>query len=209
MSLTRCALLVAVILGSHSVSALSAAQGQRPSTQRRNQPAATFIDTAPPPQELRAMVEGSVAIIHARVAHTGEPLVLPASAGLVGRYQTMRVLEVLTGDAKIAAHASVRIFEYGGTIDVDGRDVSTRFNGLPLRVGEEVVVFLEKPARIDGYTVAYGDAGLFRIDNNRDKVAVPPTVRALVRDFDARAVMSRAEFFDLLRRVVGKSQEDR
>lgn len=186
---------------------MAAAQNERPSNQRLNQPAATFLDFAPPPQELSTMAARSMAVVRVQVIHSDGPILLPNSGGLVGRYQTVRIIEALKETKKMPPQSLIRIFEYGGTVDVDGKEVSTRFEGVPLREGEEAVLFLEKPAGIDGYTVAHGDAGLFRVDNGKDRVTVPTTAKAFVRDFNARSSLSRAEFFALLHRAVGKEKE--
>jgi hypothetical protein len=108
-----------------------------------------------------------------------------------------RVLEIFKGDDSLKQGNPVLISQYGGTLEVDGREVTTSTGGMHrASLGEELIVFLKKWHGVGAFSIAYGPSGMFQL--SAEAVTLPEFVRPY-KEFGGAAQLSRTNLIEILR----------
>jgi len=84
-----------------------------------------------------------------------------ATRPTVYRDHTVLITEVLKPFERFDVNARIVVMQLGGTIDLDGREVSTNYPARLLEQDQNVVLFLSKDPRAGrvGFTVSWGQNG--------------------------------------------------
>jgi hypothetical protein len=150
-----------------------------------------------PPPALEKMWLGASLVVRVKVLTQGKPMLDPtASDPLVIRHPTAQVLETFKTTARAAVGDTVTLFQVGGTLMANGKDVTTVSSEPLLEPGEDAILFL-KSVRDGGFVSAYG-GGVFPIDPSTGDIAVPALDRR-VSDFGGRATVPRDDVLRVLR----------
>jgi hypothetical protein len=136
---------------------------------------------------------GRVVASHQRVApptyRGGSP-----SPFIVHQFQ---IAETLKGDLP-GRQPSIQVLQPGGTVVSGGTQYTIVTDAFPiLKIGQEAVLFLERPVSTDGRTVCFGPAGAFLLED--ESVRVPSLVRQRMTTFSGKPLMDKGEFLKLLR----------
>jgi hypothetical protein len=168
---------------------------------RSAQPKITFVDAAPPPATLRAMVNAVACVVHARVEKVGLPAANPATGATVSRRIDMRVLQALRGCPILQSPISV--VHIGGSVDVSGTTVQT-YGPIQrqFQVGNEAVLFLMPAKQKDAFNVIFGEAGVFWAADDGASFSLPYAIRKY-DEFGGRSTIPRAELWDILAKLGG------
>jgi hypothetical protein len=145
-------------------------------------------------------------VVYGTVTKTGEPQHRRTSRGrdYVFRFQSVKVREVLSPrtNVKDKDSATIAIWQSGGTLVVDGREVSTAYDEMFLHPGDVVVLFLRRAA--DGsFSIAYGPGGLIRLDDAKGYASLPNRLRH-VTDVGNRSQMSTQDLLGAIRKASRK-----
>jgi len=154
-----------------------------------------------PPPSFAQMIAAVDLVVYGKVTKAGEPQHrrTPSGHDYVVRFPSVKVLEVLAGPANVKAQKEVLVRQVGGTVIVDGRELSTGYNEMLLRPDEGVVLFLRRTEADDSFYIAYGPGGLIRIDAERGRTSIPNQL-AHVQDVGGRSVMSAEDLLNAIRK---------
>jgi hypothetical protein len=147
--------LLALLLSTFSVGLMAQ---DRVSTQPRG-------DVGWMPSTVTELIASVDTVILGRVRLAGKPerAVNARGTEFVARVAQIDTIEVIKGPANKAG-GGIAVRQVGGTIDVDGRELSTRYVEDLLRPGDVVLLFLQRVG--DVYVIANGPAGLVKRDKN-------------------------------------------
>lgn len=116
---------------------------------------------------------------------------------MVVTQHTSQVLEVLKDDGTVGSRPQIHVLQLAGTLDVEGRIISTDPSGIPVfTVGQELLLFLEDWPEAKGYAIR-GPVGAYVLDT--ESVRLPDAAKGYARAFGNKRTVSRAEFLSVLR----------
>lgn len=134
------------------------------------------VDYVPPPATLEGLWDSADVVVIAQVIAVGPPFL--RKSGSVQHVNQLRVVEILKGPERFPN--VFRLRQYGGTVNVDGRQRFTAYpDDVQLAPGDEALFFLVNGEQDDLFHAAFGPAGLFEIRRLRD--ASQPTGKAEAR----------------------------
>src|SRR5262245_30143363 len=105
-----------------------------------------IIDYIGPPDTLRGLWDKSRAVLQGTVVGCSAATSNPNSPTLVYRHCTITIVELLKSDGLIDLKPTVRVMQYGGTVDVNGKEMSTSFPADRLEPTGQYILFLGKTA---------------------------------------------------------------
>jgi hypothetical protein len=162
-------------------------------------PAGAQFDEWGQPNTLKALCHSVPLIVYAKVDATAPARLIDTKGGspLVGQIQTLLILETLkTGtDLRVGANAEIliqtltsapnvragdqlRLLQYGGTVDVNGRKTVSAYRQKPLEVGQAAIFFLA-PSHEGAWQVSWQRAGYLPIDPATQTIVLPPGLRTM------------------------------
>ena len=122
-----------------------------------------IIDFEVLPPTLEQLWQRVDMIVRGRVDTTHPPVL---TQGRVIRYIDVEVADVLKDDRQSPGRSTIQVKQYGGTITV-GEGVYRTACDMPLlQTGDDVVLFLGRDTRGDGYWIAFSHAGAIWIDRH-------------------------------------------
>jgi hypothetical protein len=133
----------------------------------------TFIDFDARPPTLEQIWRRVDMIVRGRVAMTHPPVLAQRN---VVRYNDVETVEVLKDDRQSPGRSTIQVKQYGGTITVGEGVFRTACVMRFFQTGDDVVLFLSRDTRGDGYWVTYAEPGAIWIDRNG--IAILPQVPA-------------------------------
>jgi len=149
----------------------TALRGQSSQRQLTPEPP-TIVDYDAIPNTLAAAWEEVSIVVHGKVISSGPPSIRQAPQ-LVQRVAVVEAIEVFKGDSS-AVKGQLRVGQFGGTKESNGRQINTAYAFDPLQPGEEVILLLVPTVTGDGgFIVAFGAAGVYRIAEDGQSVRVP------------------------------------
>lgn len=167
-----------------------------------------YMDFMGPPPTLTAFVQGSVAVVHVTVKSTSLPQAdrrASQQRPRAVRFQVLTVVEVLKADSAKPIGSEIVVKQYGGTLVVNGGEISTAYPMPVFNVGDEMVLILERGA--DDYVVMAAEAGAFKIDAASREARVPQGVRDHMPAYQQRQTVPASELLTTLR-ALGKDGKD-
>jgi hypothetical protein len=123
----------------------------------------TVIDFEAPPPTLEQLWQRADMIVRGRVVMTHPPVLAQRN---VVRYNDVETVEVLKDDRQSPGRSTIHVKQYGGTINIGEGVFRTACVMRFFQTGDDVVLFLGRDTRGDGYWVAYSDPGAIWIDRN-------------------------------------------
>jgi hypothetical protein len=164
----------------------------------------TVIDFPAAPPSLDEMWERTPVIVRAKVVASGRATVA-AGEEAVHRPHILELIEVLRDSSgSLDPGKRVRVLQYGGTADLNGKLVST-VNSMSrlFEVGDEVVLFLDAERKDASFSLRFGGAGAFWLGDNKESleiITVPTAVRRM-EVFKGRSQIQKAELLGLFRKL--------
>jgi hypothetical protein len=191
------------LVGSVGADSRTEAEAQSQSRSQPPQAEVIYVDEMAPPKTLREMYADAALVLRATVEATGSPSAASRQRPVAIRRQRVRVLEVFKGDeSPTIAGGDLTILQRGGTVNIDGREVTTEYPAPLLQPAEEVILFLLRGNEPHSYVIAYGAAGTFTIEHGN--VVVPALVQNGMKEFAGKSTLSVAQFTTTLRGIRGK-----
>ena len=160
------------------------------------QPALTYVDPPPWPPSLQEIWATSPLVVHGVVASSDPPRAI-GDHGLVGRNHTVRIIEVLKSTSVNPPDSPVLVRQLGGTVQSNGREVSTTFPDVILREGQEYILFLDRSNEVGIFIIHY-DAAAFLIGPTARRVSMPTAARRLA-ELKGRSEIAVQDFLALVR----------
>jgi hypothetical protein len=117
----------------------------------------------------------------------------------VSRRSSVEILEVLKA-ADIAVGSTLQISQPGGSVMVQGQEITTVGNIRILEKGSEEILFLHRNKGRD-FQILWGDVGMFKVDPTTDMVKVPEGAARRVSEFRARNPIHGEEVLKALRQI--------
>jgi hypothetical protein len=136
------------------------------------------IDFPSAPPNLEEFAHSVDLVVLARVASVSDPVVerTPDGHEYVRRYQSAQIIETLEDRDSNPARRTVTIRQSGGSVEVDGKEISTQYLQKLVEPGQTVLLFLRKANDKRGsYYVALGPAGMITVDGT-SVATVPPAL---------------------------------
>ena len=104
---------------------------------------------------------------------------------------------------------TVTVRQLAGSLDIDGMQITVDPGSMPiLAPQQEVVLFLKKSEDQEGgFSIAYGPAGVYILDN--DRVAIPQVAKPLRSLFGGQSYVSKADFLAAMKAQASKKDVKR
>jgi hypothetical protein len=150
--------LIAVVFSISSIPAFAQADKVSPHP---------VIDFPAPPPTLREFAADVDLVVVGRIRQVGRPILEKGgSREFVRRYHQVEIIDTVKGDASIQNGHILFVRQEGGTIETQGREVSTQYLQRLMETGDTFVLFLTRvpdspPGR---YYTALGPAGAIWIN---------------------------------------------
>jgi len=179
--------------------------GSRPAFAQSRVSTTPIGDYPLPPASLAQTIATVDLVVYGKVTKAGEPQHKQTPGGLdyVLRFPSVKVLEVLASPPNVKGPREISIRQVGGTVVVDGRELSSAYNEMLLQPGEAVVLFLKRTEADDSFYIAYGPGGLIRVDADRGRASIPNQLRH-VQEVGGRSVMSEEDLLKAIRKASHK-----
>lgn len=163
-----------------------------------------ILDYLAPPPSLKEMWQTAEVVAHIKVLTVGPATAdSPGPRPLVVHHDTAQVLEVLKHDGGRAESSTINIQQFGGTVVIQGKDVTTQPPAPLLEPDAEAIVFLHGASGVE-YSIEWGSGGLFLVNAAAGTVAVPEPVANHVADFARRPWVPLDELLSKLRTIRDK-----
>ena len=158
----------------------------------------TIIDFEAPPPTLEQFWQRVDMVVRGRVATTHPPVLAQFT---VIRYNDVEVADVLKDDRQSPGRSTIQVKQYGGTLTIGEGVFRTACDMRLLQAGDDVVLFLFRDTRGDGYWIASSRAGAIWIDRNG--IASLPQAAVFSSAFEAAASIPVSVLLQRLR-TLGK-----
>lgn len=186
-------LLITVVAASQPDTAVFGQAQPRPA-----QPVLTVVDSEPPPKSLEGLWQAVDVVVRATVSKSLPPVAKGnPKTPTVTRYHDLFVTEALKGDESLAGRSTIRVKQIGGSLNIDGREVSTAYNSRLLQPNDDIVLFLVRDTAGDGFWIAYASVGAIWITQG-DQAILPAAV-ARMSAFAGSSSISSADLLARLR----------
>lgn len=164
------------------------------------QSAILYPNYGPPPASLDELWERAQLIVRGVIEDSHVRPLAPANRPTVVTDHRLRVTEVLKGALPGAGARVVHVLQTAGSLTIDGIAVTVDPGAMPvLRRQQDVLLFLNEWRTAGGYSIAFGPAGLYLLDD--DEVRVPVFMKP---DLDNNSRVSKADFLRALRQRAGR-----
>jgi hypothetical protein len=194
-------LVVTAVASGLPVPSSAATKNQGQSQTRKPQPGRilTVVEKTPTPSTLAQLVQSVDLVAFARVDTVSPPQADHAPIPHIRRIQHLSVLEVLKGS--IPPSQKIQVRQVGGTMEVDGREISVEYPMRLLERGDVVMVFLSRVGGSgDVYDVPYGDDSVILSQGTEQRMVLPSGL-VNMPEFGGKPSISAPDFLAILRRI--------
>jgi hypothetical protein len=178
------------------------ALGQKPP----NKPDRGIIhaDYGPDPTSLEEMWRVSDLIVRGSVKTSSLQRSSASKRAVPTTRHHLQLLEILKDDTKShKVNQAITLVQMAGSLDIDGMQVTVDPGRMPiLAPKQEVLVFLRRVDGSQDFSLAYGPAGLYVLDD--PTVTIPAEARPIRSLFQEKGAVPRNEFLTVVKQQAAR-----